>query len=178
MTSRRARATSSRFMQLNPARGRKRSVIIILPRVIYGLCSSTPRGDGNPMLPSYHSGTSRAGFMQLNPARGRKQLIINFAQEVNKVAVYAAQPREGTETHVNFFADIRGYTWFMQLNPARGRKPIRSWTRLRMVCHFGLCSSTPRGDGNLHAFSKLARSSFRGLCSSTPRGDGNSQDAE
>ena len=61
--------------------------------------------------------------MQLNPARGRK---LGFVQ--NLIAkchdmVYAAQPREGTET------------W-------------TSTNRAGAVIMTGLCSSTPRGDGN------------------------------
>ena len=60
------------FMQLNPARGRKLdNVGIIDQRPGHGLCSSTPRGDGNTSFPVHPS---------LIPA------------------VYAAQPREGTET--------------------------------------------------------------------------------
>ena len=61
-------------------------------------------------------------FMQLNPARGRK---------------LDQRPRHGA---VN--------AGFMQLNPARGRKlaPGKSG-RVEGVYH-GLCSSTPRGDGN------------------------------
>ncbi len=141
------------------------------------------------------------------------------------IEVYAAQPREGTETGATGRNRRNPLTRFMQLNPARGRKLIRnrnlgilqspSWfmqlnpARGRkldngIVCvlfHFlGLCSSTPRGDGNLqHPFlvvftiffqrfmqlnpargRKLKLISARtlphhitGLCSSTPRGDGN-----
>ena len=64
---------SERFMQLNPARGRKPVVVITLE------ASFLPR------------------FMQLNPARGRKQG--NYAAHRRKPErVYAAQPREGTET--------------------------------------------------------------------------------
>ena len=60
--------------------------------------------------------------MQLNPARGRKLVSVSVPLHV-RVAVYAAQPREGTET-AHFLAPRRGAhdAWFMQLNPARGRK--------------------------------------------------------
>ena len=61
--------------------------------------------------------------MQLNPARGRKLLIISSYLAPRADAVYAAQPREGTET-LNLIANL-------------GRNEA-----------FGLCSSTPRGDGN------------------------------
>ena len=60
-----------RFMQLNPARGRKH----YLRRV-----------DEAKVL----------RFMQLNPARGRKHDIIELIKHL--LRVYAAQPREGTET--------------------------------------------------------------------------------
>ena len=60
--------------------------------------------------------------MQLNPARGRK-LVRRKVDEFHFLLVYAAQPREGTETRrvpgVTSSASVR----FMQLNPARGRKP-------------------------------------------------------
>ena len=61
-------------MQLNPARGRKHR---------------------------YNREKSRTkhGFMQLNPARGRK--LVDLRPEILEIAdvVYAAQPREGTETY-------------------------------------------------------------------------------
>ena len=115
--------TFARFMQLNPARGRKLEVC----RERYGakkeqgLCSSTPRGDGNQTStdkytrmidwqvyaaqPREGTETTRARpsvsresrFMQLNPARGRKPSSPNGNRNV-KAQVYAAQPREGTET--------------------------------------------------------------------------------
>ena len=63
------------FMQLNPARGRKLVIwfALILWRLI-GLCSSTSRGDGNFPIARF----------------------IKFLKSL----VYAAQPREGTETHL------------------------------------------------------------------------------
>ena len=60
--------------------------------------------------------------MQLNPARGRKPNE-TFIQNYLYIMVYAAQPREGTET-----VELRVVYMY------RG--------------HLGLCSSTPRGDGN------------------------------
>ena len=42
-----------------------------------------------------HAASSR--FMQLNPARGRK-LLAGLRKILNIIQVYAAQPREGTET--------------------------------------------------------------------------------
>ena len=62
-------------------------------------------------------------FMQLNPARGRKPHRYLFPCEPRICMVYAAQPREGTETdnHPKYQA-WQTKTWFMQLNPARGRK--------------------------------------------------------
>ena len=85
-------------MQLNPARGRKQDVHIFFQLPIsLGLCSSTPRGDGNLDIDDY--GETR---------------------EVK--AVYAAQPREGTETAESLLAVGKASRRFMQLNPARGRK--------------------------------------------------------
>ena len=139
-------------MQLNPARGRKprsrsrsggrcHGVYAAQPREgtetllqnvrhylfgFHGLCSSTPRGDGN-WNKKYPKFQKQLGFMQLNPARGRKlqpefsminfthkgfmqlnpaggrKLLILFASFRCLIEVYAAQPREGTETfHCSF----------------------------------------------------------------------------
>ena len=122
-------------------------------RVVYmyrghlGLCSSTPRGDGNttdsnreiPRVSPVYAAQPREGtetrrfcsykiahtyrFMQLNPARGRKR---STGIVIGKIGIR-----------------------FMQLNPARGRKQSRKTTinNLNNLC--GLCSSTPRGDGNM-----------------------------
>ena len=57
-------------------------------------------------------------FMQLNPARGRK-LGERLGPVLALPAVYAAQPREGTETKTRWWWS---FFRFMQLNPARGRK--------------------------------------------------------
>ena len=139
---------------------------------VHGLCSSTPRGDGNEAqvitkTPKYvevyaaqpREGTetkkisltetpkSSARFMQLNPARGRKLVILCGVRLMSCI--------------------FR----FMQLNPARGRKPYHQ-PLPRPQCRHGLCSSTPRGDGNTsHPADRIHSPS--GLCSSTPRGDGN-----
>ena len=64
------------------------------------------------------------GFMQLNPARGRKPYTKGRPHTEQPKQVYAAQPREGTETR-----------------PAPTPLGARSYQS-------GLCSSTPRGDGN------------------------------
>ena len=88
--------STTRFMQLNPARGRKPAISSANIFSLLGLCSSTPRGDGNQDA-------------ELDVTRGNG-------------VVYAAQPREGTET---------------TFLPPRARGSS---------C--GLCSSTPRGDGN------------------------------
>ena len=166
----------SRFMQLNPARGRKPAHGVVHgPGNRKGLCSSTPRGDGNSESREWTDGleiglcssTPRGDgnyariritmnhdlstrFMQLNPARGRKLLAtmsvvwlaINLGlcsstprgdgnDFMHSVAwrgpgaeVYAAQPREGTETP-------------------------RRRANNRNAPAVGLCSSTPRGDGNV-----------------------------
>ena len=62
--------------------------------------------------------------MQLNPARGRKHARA-LIKHKKYDEVYAAQPREGTETrnqtsHFTLLTKDR----FMQLNPARGRKHL------------------------------------------------------
>ena len=89
-------------MQLNPARGRKLFLSLIsLADCYIGLCSSTPRGDGN--LRQVPCSILRGWrFMQLNPARGRKHGNETRTNGDGYVQVYAAQPREGTETCCGF----------------------------------------------------------------------------
>ena len=49
----------------------------------------------------------------------------NLAQAPNgQTMVYAAQPREGTETLLQIADVAVVHTRFMQLNPARGRKRV------------------------------------------------------
>ena len=61
--------------------------------------------------------------MQLNPARGRKPDVVRRRHGGREGVVYAAQPREGTETRQsNSHVPLTSRRWFMQLNPARGRK--------------------------------------------------------
>ena len=92
-------STHVRFMQLNPARGRKLEHIARLGnKNDAGLCSSTPRGDGNMARMEERSGGALLRFMQLNPARGRKQGREPAGAGMRAPVVYAAQPREGTET--------------------------------------------------------------------------------
>ena len=141
------RSPRPRFMQLNPARGRKHTkdtrevgalaggLCSSTPRgdgnfpkqstissYVQGLCSSTPRGDGNK-TPRRWANSFRSRFMQLNPARGRKPAKYDRTRSPNCSEVYAAQPREGTETRC--------------CEPIALASPTP-----------GLCSSTPRGDGN------------------------------
>ena len=91
-----------RFMQLNPARGRKRRAATAGWSYFF------------------------TWFMQLNPARGRKQESQHRAEAFRAASkVYAAQPREGTETiSSSLFLSDPHLPWFMQLNPARGRKQV------------------------------------------------------
>ena len=161
-------------MQLNPARGRKPAIAPDVPAPpALGLCSSTPRGDGN----------------QIN-------CIIN--QPKRMVEVYAAQPREGTETCINTNPAAIPLKRVYAAQPREGTE-----TRLRKLkqiyLEHGLCSSTPRGDGNSSSSTGYSasvttlvyaaqpregtetqslnrlnpNSRLYGLCSSTPRGDGN-----
>ena len=62
--------------------------------------------------------------MQLNPARGRKRHTTRGFRERYSSMVYAAQPREGTETLTKDSSTYFGRYRFMQLNPARGRKRV------------------------------------------------------
>ena len=111
-------------MQLNPARGRKQMLwVLTVGNKTQGLCSSTPRGDGNPYVAMTIATPLVSRFMQLNPARGRKRFLSSKLTNTCD-GVYAAQPREGTETE-DLYKGSEAYEGH------------------------GLCSSTPRGDGNL-----------------------------
>ena len=110
--------------------------------------------------------------MQLNPARGRKLASVPDTIVSTIASVYAAQPREGTETYASV-ACMKLCCLVYAAQPREG-------TETKFLAHTatasirGLCSSTPRGDGNydIHLRTFAPRRSA-GLCSSTPRGDGN-----
>ena len=160
-------------MQLNPARGRKPSrSYIVLDTETTRFMQLNPARGRKQVAPTASSQRSPR-FMQLNPARGRKLERASANPRVWHKGVYAAQPREGTETlrdkcgvpkedaNMVYAAQPREGTetlylpedcahyrdWFMQLNPARGRKPLVSASHEKLFL-LGLCSSTPRGDGN------------------------------
>ncbi len=134
------------FMQLNSARGRKLVWRLMASSSLRraGLCSSTPRGDGNSSATMTRSMVTSHGLCSYNPARGRKHQRNRLAstrhemglcsstprgdgnylhKEIKNIRdkVYTAQPREGTETR--WVLEMLGNNGrFMQLNPARGRK--------------------------------------------------------
>ena len=91
------------------------------------------------------------------------------------ILVYAAQPREGTETG-SILIDLkkaRQYLGFMQLNPARGRKPNREGRPHSEQSQ--VYAAQPREGTETMRSRGNGRVSLPGLCSSTPRGDGNSR---
>ena len=151
--ARRARSPSDapRFMQLNPARGRKHQRVVgtSLPYFPFGLCSSTPRGDGNLFCKSIKSHARVAyGLCSSTPrGDGNSKPDYRHSHKDRCKRVYAAQPREGTET-VKISPTTCETPRFMQLNPARGRKHQIIMPQKWEVEGQGLCSSTPRGDGN------------------------------
>ena len=137
------------FMQLNPARGRKLvEHNFLLPLGFFcGLCSSTPRGDGN-LLRQVLIFQAPLKVYAAQPREGTETLLYVALLYTRSALVYAAQPREGTETNSNAFASLPTIARFMQLNPARGRKLLRVCIFSSSRHYEGLCSSTPRGDGN------------------------------
>ena len=89
-----------------------------------GLCSSTPRGDGNPRRVRHQFVTNCDTVYAAQPREGTETRQCTWSRlSARAVLVYAAQPREGTET----IGDSKAHTL--------------------PICQ-GLCSSTPRGDGN------------------------------
>ena len=112
-------------MQLNPARGRKHKQLALLRcRIHQTVYAAQPReGTETRRSRCLLVTRCRSGFMQLNPARGRKLLTIPRPMRISMIAVYAAQPREGTETAHSSPSRLSGRSSrFMQLTPARGRK--------------------------------------------------------
>ena len=113
-------------MQLNPARGRKPISMRGYPRA------------------------TQVRFMQLNPARGRKLFKVPAKGAFPLEEVYAAQPREGTETLTIIlvgFHTKRVLVYAAQ--PREGTETLADLKSVDCVETHGLCSSTPRGDGNL-----------------------------
>ena len=113
-------------MQLNPARGRKldKGGIEVIEIYTGGLCSSTPRGDGNL---NKTPGIAIETFLKVyaaQPREGTETIWSTNRLKFIQFKVYAAQPREGTETN----------------NMVK--------LKFTIIMYNGLCSSTPRGDGN------------------------------
>ena len=168
----------ARFMQLNPARGRKHELAPEVPVPWYqpGLCSSTPRGDGNHSQLASSCSSRSNGLCSSTPRGDGNNSILDEISSISNLKVYAAQPREGTETSTDVNTSLncieiglcsstpRGdgngeeachppppAEGFMQLNPARGRKLVNGIVYCPGPLIDGLCSSTPRGDGNAAA---------------------------
>ena len=106
-------------MQLNPARGRKPSSTSASGKPLISLCSSTPRGDGNKMPPDLSNSLTSVVYAA-QPREGTETQDV-LDDGVQLLQVYAAQPREGTETVTDTTRPCDACR-FMQLNPARGRK--------------------------------------------------------
>ena len=110
--------------------------------------------------------------MQLNPARGRKLLPTDISDNGKHYKVYAAQPREGTETiKINSQPDhAHGQVYAAQ--PREGTETL-SLARDNFVPTSPVYAAQPREGTETCHVSSLCRP---GLCSSTPRGDGNDDD--
>ena len=91
-------------------------------RILPGLCSSTPRGDGNLSSISRLCATSTTAGLCSSTPRGDGNKHGSLRRKLSFCKVYAAQPREGTETRISSLVSICRIARFMQLNPARGRK--------------------------------------------------------
>ena len=119
----RVQKAQERFMQLNPARGRK-------------------------LVRDVSAATIASRFMQLNPARGRKLSISCRRRGTPPGGLCSSTPRgDGNALSIRGHGTI-SCVRFMQLNPARGRKLPMDVSASSSPLPLGLCSSTPRGDGN------------------------------
>ena len=89
-------------MQLNPARGRKQAVEMAVYSISTpGLCSSTPRGDGNYYDTSALWQVVQQKVYAAQPREGTETSENpNLTGAPKAKVVYAAQPREGTETKI------------------------------------------------------------------------------
>ena len=65
-----------------------------------GLCSSTPRGDGNHQTVELVGRSSAIRVYAAQPREGTETFIGKILIRYTINLVYAAQPREGTETSV------------------------------------------------------------------------------
>ena len=76
------------------------SLVILTGSFVPGLCSSTPRGDGNPYA-SVGSKFANPLVYAAQPREGTETYLLTPEFHIGViVVVYAAQPREGTETRV------------------------------------------------------------------------------
>ena len=136
-------------MQLNPARGRKLKIVLdIRYDWISPVYAAQPR-EGTETQPKNQASDARTKrFMQLNPARGRKRDIPIISCPKDCIWVYAAQPREGTETSSHSVDEWDEGALVYAAQPREGTETTTSITSQSSTSCHGLCSSTPRGDGN------------------------------
>ena len=166
--------TDTRFMQLNPAWGRKRlSYLANTTAQNPRFMQLNPARGRKPSVSAARMTSMHSRFMQLNPARGRKPDDLATGKG-HILAVYAAQPREGTET-ISHHHSPQGYLRFMQLNPARGRKPDVTLVPLGDFSCRVYAAQPREGTETTHHQLRAGSQQSRGLCSSTPRGDGNTR---
>ena len=157
-------------MQLNPARGRKLETLYTAISMAerFGLCSSTPRGDGNSSpMPRY----VRLFIFGLCSSTPRGDGNTLYAHKVLTLcsSVYAAQPREGTETASSHLPSLHIYSTVYAAQPREGTETPAGQGLLGECIGKGLCSSTPRGDGNDAPIGLWLTVSFRKVYAAQPR---------
>ena len=116
-------------MQLNPARGRKQALdkTNIVGLKNHGLCSSTPRGDGNHVLRGPYQ-LARNEVYAAQPREGTETTSALCRIPRYPPKVYAAQPREGTETSTHAHTRMRMNSSVYAAQPREGTE-----TRLNLV---------------------------------------------
>ena len=163
-------------MQLNPARGRKLYHLLDRggPPAAYVVYAAQPREGTETKLKKTTWASSKLVYAA-QPREGTEtghNGPDTHSEELGMV--YAAQPREGTETSTPPSSCGRGSPRKVYAaQPREGTETAKLISAKALLHHIGLCSSTPRGDGNLIVWRLIVSSFLRGLCSSTPRGDGN-----
>ena len=140
------REVNQRFMQLNPARGRKHIARL---------------RDKDDCIPKVYAAQPREGTETGNEVKASR---IDLTTRV-----YAAQPREGTETKPLRSSSSRTTSMVYAAQPREGTETQCNRAGSLPHVHIGLCSSTPRGDGNFKNNSSALALNCRLVYAAQPR---------
>ena len=133
-----------------------------------GLCSSTPRGDGNSSTFLTHPCIDQLVYAA-QPREGTETSLATWLCTCASYgSVYAAQPREGTETLGSPCSPRVLTVVVYAAQPREGTETGLASLGVVVDLLPGLCSSTPRGDGNCMAY-HYTHSSYVEVYAAQPR---------